>query len=79
MSPSGSRVIEFQGSIFFELKLWNKKEKKGICFESQAGFHLPDSSVLSPDVSWLSSTRWNALTNTIPFQLPIYCVMQGDR
>ncbi len=63
MSPSGTRVSEFQGALFFEMMLWNKKRGNGICFESQAGFRLPDGSVMSPDVSWLRLERWNSLSD----------------
>jgi Uma2 family endonuclease len=62
MSPTGSRVSEFQGELFFQLVLWNKKNKYGFCFESQAGFRLPDGSVMSPDVSWMSKQKWESLT-----------------
>ena len=36
--------------------------KKGLTFESSAGFYLPDTSMRSPDAAWISHERWNALT-----------------
>jgi Uma2 family endonuclease len=62
MSPSGSRVSKFQFKIVSVLDSWNEEENLGLGFDSQAGFRLPDGSVMSPDVSWLSYPKWKALT-----------------
>lgn len=35
----------------------------GLVVSSSAGFTLADSSVRSPDASWVSDFRWNALTD----------------
>lgn len=62
MSPvtslSGSHSLE----IARQLANWAIVSKKGIAFDSSAGFTLPDRSVLSPDASWVSLEKWNALS-----------------
>ncbi len=41
---------------------WNDRTSLGIVFDSSAGFTLPNGAVRSPDVSWVSKERWEALT-----------------
>jgi Uma2 family endonuclease len=57
-SKGGYREM-FVGSRLFE---WSETHG-GLVFSSSAGFTLPDNSVRSPDASWLSDDRWNALTD----------------
>lgn len=62
MSPVTTLSSYSSGAVFLELALWNKANSKGVVFDSSAGFTLPDRSVLSPDASWVSKEKWNALT-----------------
>lgn len=64
LSPSGSLSDHKSLIVSFELELWNRAKKGGIVFGSSAGFTLPDSSVRSPDVAWISKDKWNELTKT---------------
>ncbi|MES2391416.1 MAG: Uma2 family endonuclease [Acidobacteriota bacterium] len=58
MTPT-SRDTSFRNSeINFELALWARQDGRGYAFESNAGYLLPDGSILSPDASWISSNRW---------------------
>lgn len=34
----------------------------GVCFDSSSGFVLPNGATRSPDASWVSRDRWDALT-----------------
>ncbi len=34
----------------------------GVCFDSSSGFELPNGATRSPDASWVSHDRWDALT-----------------
>ncbi|HEV2831483.1 MAG TPA: Uma2 family endonuclease [Hanamia sp.] len=58
MPPTGNDSSAKNATITFELVLWNKKHKKGIVFDSSAGFFLPDKSMRSPDTAWISNERW---------------------
>lgn len=62
MSPVTSRSGNHSGEIFRQLANWSVLNGKGIHFDSSAGFTLPDKSVFSPDASWISNDKWNALT-----------------
>jgi Uma2 family endonuclease len=61
MSPVNSLGGNQNIAISAELYLWNKIENSGICFDSSAGFTLPDGAVFSPDASWMKIEKWNAL------------------
>lgn len=36
----------------------------GIVFDSSTGFTLPNGAVRSPDATWVSNERWEALTES---------------
>ncbi len=62
MSPTGGetggRNQELAGQIWF----WNREKGLGKAFDSSTGFKLPNGATRSPDVSWITIERWNALT-----------------
>ncbi|UOQ77122.1 Uma2 family endonuclease [Hymenobacter sp. 5516J-16] len=63
MSPTGSRSGKRNFRLNFQLgKWWEQHQQLGEAFDSNTGFTLPDGSVLSPDASWVSAAKWNALT-----------------
>jgi Uma2 family endonuclease len=55
---TGNRNFYINGSIFSYLK---KKNPQGKFFDSSTGFLLPNKAIRSPDASWVSLDRWNAL------------------
>ncbi|MBD2385931.1 Uma2 family endonuclease [Cylindrospermum sp. FACHB-282] len=55
---TGDRNLELGGQIWY----WNRQNNLGKAFDSSTGFKLPKGATLSPDVSWVSIERWNALT-----------------
>ncbi len=58
MPPTGSETGIFDLSLGSEIAFWNKQHKLGKTFGSSAGFTLPDGSVRSADVAWVSNDRW---------------------
>ncbi|UYZ64191.1 Uma2 family endonuclease [Hymenobacter weizhouensis] len=63
MSPTGSRSGNRNFRLNLQLgKWWERHQHLGEAFDSNTGFTLPDSSVLSPNASWVSAAKWNALT-----------------
>ncbi len=54
------------GNNNFELAavfaVWNWEARFGKFFDSSTAFRLPDTSIMSPDVSAISQDRWDALT-----------------
>lgn len=62
MPPATYLSRFYCAEIFIQLTNWNKKYRRGLVFNSSPGFTLPDRSVLCPRVSWLSSLKWDSLT-----------------
>jgi len=46
----------------FQLMLWAKKDKSGVCFESSAKFTLPNGAKRMPDAAWILRERYYALS-----------------
>jgi Uma2 family endonuclease len=60
MSPSGAESGNRTAILNGQLFVWNLTSK-GTVFSAEAGFQLPDGSILSPDAAWMSSERRNLL------------------
>ena len=60
-SPTGLEGGHWELWIAGRLMLW-AEEHGGIAFSPTAGFTLPDGSVRSPDASWVSQEKWDALS-----------------
>lgn len=73
MPPAGSESSESSGESYGQVWLWNRQTKLGHVYESSAGFKLPDSSVRSPDVAWLSQANWATLTPEQRGKFPPVC------
>ncbi|MBS1505359.1 MAG: Uma2 family endonuclease [Bacteroidetes bacterium] len=62
MSPVTTRSSFSSSAIFGQLYAWNLISNEGIVFDSSSGFTMPDRSVLSPDVSWVSKEKFKTLS-----------------
>jgi Uma2 family endonuclease len=62
MPPAGGEGSYRSGKAFGQLDHWAEKDGRGRAFDSSVGFTLPDSSVLSPDASWVSNESLARLT-----------------
>ncbi len=62
LSPTGGGTSNINAQITYQLVKWTEENGRGTCFDSNGGFRLPDGSVRAPDASWVSWSRWNALT-----------------
>ncbi|MEH2233806.1 MAG: Uma2 family endonuclease [Nostoc sp.] len=61
--PTGWETGERNCSISGELYLWWRNAgEPGEAFDSSTGFILPNGATRSPDASWVSGERWQALT-----------------
>ncbi len=63
MSPTSSDTGERNASLTADFVIWNRSTGAGRVFDSSAGFILPNGAKRSPDVSWISHARWNALSD----------------
>src|ERR1035437_8041103 len=62
MTPSGFENNRREAYVVYELFAWAESDRSGEAFSSNAGFHLPDGSILSPDAGWVRSSRLADLT-----------------
>jgi Uma2 family endonuclease len=61
--PTGWETGERNTNIVGELYLWWRNAgSPGKVFDSSTGFVLPNGAIRSPDASWISQERWQALT-----------------
>ena len=61
MPPTGSETGRYNADLSGEIWSWNRRKKLGYIFDSSTGFKLPNSAVRSPDISWVSCDRWDAI------------------
>jgi Uma2 family endonuclease len=72
MSPVGFEGSQRELFVMRSLGNW-AEEHGGVCASSSAGFTLPDSSVRSPDASWVSDSRVRTLTPNEKRRFPPIC------
>lgn len=61
MPPEGNFTANDNFKIALKLGTWIEKNETGIGFGTSVGFTLPDTSVRSPDVAWVSLENWNSV------------------
>jgi Uma2 family endonuclease len=72
--PTGWETGDRNFKLIVQLGNWcEQNDQAGKAFESSTGFILPNGANRSPDVSWVSSTRWNALTDEEKGTFPKIC------
>ena len=61
MPPTGSETGIKNFNLTVSFGNWVKKNKTGVGFDSSTGFRFPNSAKRSPDVSWMTLEKWNAI------------------
>jgi Uma2 family endonuclease len=63
MSPTGSSTGHLNFRLTSHLGNWVQLHPNlGYGFDSSTGFRLPDGSMRSPDVSWISREKWDKIS-----------------
>ena len=62
MPPTGGETSQRNSEISMQLRLWAKRDGSGATFDSSGGFLLPNRAVRSPDASWITHPRLDALS-----------------
>ena len=52
---------------------WPLSSTQGFVFDSSTAFRLPNTSVRSPDASWISNEKWEHLTDSEQTKFPPIC------
>lgn len=73
MPPTGGNTGKRNTDLLFQLQAWNRPNKLGVVFDSSTAFRLPNGATLSPDASWVSQARWDALTPKEQDSFPPLC------
>lgn len=63
MPPTSSETGARNAELIVDFGVWNRSTRAGRLFDSSAGFTLPNGARRSPDVSWISHARWDALSD----------------
>jgi Uma2 family endonuclease len=61
MEPTNTEAGNYNNEVSYEVTHWNRQTQLGKTFDSSTGFTLPDKAVKSPDISWISNEKWQAL------------------
>jgi Uma2 family endonuclease len=81
MPPTGGESGIRNSDLNLQVGLWNRQTRLGYVFDSSTIFRLPNgakrsacsSASLSPDVSWVSRERWEALSPEDKRKFPPLC------
>lgn len=63
MTPAGSKTSRMNSRITRLLDEWAEQDGRGISFDSNGGFTLPDGSMRAADAAWVALPRWKALSD----------------
>jgi Uma2 family endonuclease len=62
VTPTGGEGAWRDLALGYQLYRWAEADGSGIAFGPNAGFRMPDGSLLSPDASWVRRERWEAIS-----------------
>jgi Uma2 family endonuclease len=71
--PAGGFTSRGNVEILAQLQFWWKTHRRGMVFDSNGGFFLPDGSMLSPDASYVLPIRLKGLTRDDMTGFPRLC------
>jgi Uma2 family endonuclease len=61
MAPANMGGGRREAEITVQLGIWNKATHLGELFSSSSGLTLPNTAIRSPDATWITRERWDAL------------------
>jgi Uma2 family endonuclease len=62
MPPTGSETGVKNFKLTGMFWVWVERDGRGVGFDSSTGFRLPNGAKRSPDLSWMTLERWNAIS-----------------
>jgi Uma2 family endonuclease len=62
MAPTFSQTGRYNAKLLTSVENWSEATNLGYAFDSSTGFRLPNGAKRSPDVSWITKERWEALS-----------------
>jgi Uma2 family endonuclease len=73
MAPAGGETGRRNSRLNQRLANWTDQDGRGIAFDSSTGFVLPNGAKRSPDASWVTRERWDALSQKERDGFPPLC------
>ncbi len=73
MPPAGFESGHRNSELARQLGNWALKDGRGLAFDSNTEYLLPNGAAYSPDASWVLSTRVKALTKNQKRKFPPLC------
>lgn len=73
VAPVGGEGGSQEANLIGDVIIWNRQTGLGVVFSSSTIFSLPGQGDRSPDVAWVKSERWNALTQAEREKFPPIC------
>jgi Uma2 family endonuclease len=73
MPPTGGETGRRNFTLIGLFNTWIEKDGSGIGFDSSTGFVLPNGAKRSPDLAWVTKSRWEALTDEQREEFPPLC------
>lgn len=73
MPPTGLETSSRNSDLNEQLRRWTTRDGRGVAFDSNAGFTLPNGAILSPDASWVLRSKLAALTREQKRRFPPLC------
>lgn len=61
MAPTGSETGKRNFELTVKFGIWVERDGTGVGFDSSTGFRLPNGAKRSPDLSWMTLEKWNAI------------------
>ena len=71
MPPTGWETGNRNSEMTYQVQAWSRQTKTGKAFDSSTGFILPNGAKRSPDASWVSQVRLDALNPNPDKFLPL--------
>ena len=62
MANTGGETGNNNFELGVDFGIWNRQARFGKFFDSSTAFRLSDTSIMSPDISAIEQSRWEALT-----------------
>jgi Uma2 family endonuclease len=62
MTPAGGKTSRMNSRITRLLDEWAEADGRGVAFDSNGGFTLPDGSMRAADAAWVELKKWESLS-----------------
>jgi Uma2 family endonuclease len=73
MPPAGGDTSRRNLRLAGQFSTWVERDRTGAGFDSSGGFLLPNGAQRSPDLAWVTKSRWDALTPEQQRKFPPLC------